>query len=66
MSRIRAGFGGFNLYLYCWRHLILYWLQEDQSVYHIIVCRQNPAQGEKRLIYFDDYCIRVKMATWTL
>ena len=40
--------------------------QEDQTVYHIIVCRQNPAQGEKRLIYLDDFCIKVKMATWTL
>ena len=26
---------------------ILYCLQEDQTVYHIILCRQNPVQGEK-------------------
>ena len=65
--RIRAGFGGFNLYYIVGDiSAILYWLQEDQTVNHMIVCRQNPVQGEKKLIYFDDYGIKVKMAIWAL
>ena len=67
MSRIRPGFGGFNFaFVIGDISVILYWYQEDQTVDHIIVCQQTPAQGKKRLIYFDDYCIYVKMATWTL
>ena len=53
VGRIRAGFGGFNLfYIVGDISAILYWLQEDQTVNHMIVCRQNPVQGEKKTDLF--------------
>ena len=36
-------------------HSLLVARWSNRWPYHI-VCRQNPAQGEKRLIYLDDYC----------
>ena len=46
VTRIRAGFASLNLYLYLRGHLSHFLLvTKSQTVDHIIVCRQNPAQG---------------------